>query len=82
MAINASSAQPAFGPGAVINDFDGILVMDRTVRPFAVDASEYPVVTDLLRRPAGRSARTLAACFSAASRMCHRWLSPMLNRPA
>jgi hypothetical protein len=42
--INALSAQRAFGPGAVINDFDGVVVIGRTVRHFAVDASESPVV--------------------------------------
>jgi hypothetical protein len=43
-AINTSSAQRAFGPGAVINDFDGILVMAPTMRHFALSASEYPVI--------------------------------------
>jgi hypothetical protein len=43
-AINTSSAQRAFGPGAVINDFDGILVMAPTMRHFALGASEYPVI--------------------------------------
>jgi hypothetical protein len=43
-AINVLSAQRAFGPGAVINDFDGMLVMARTMRHFALDASEYPLL--------------------------------------
>jgi hypothetical protein len=43
-AINTSSAQQAFGTGAVINDFDGILVMAPTMRHFALGASEYPVI--------------------------------------
>jgi hypothetical protein len=37
-AINVLSAQRAFGPGAVINDFDGILVMVRTMSHFAVES--------------------------------------------